>query len=414
MFEKLFKEKVVVNRHEHAPYREERERYLAYCMAQGYTRSTLGLIARELLWVAQKLSIDREHGVTLKKVRAVARGWEERERRCGHLLNTRWTCVRFIQVARSWLRFLGHWSEPRRMSPFEHLVEDYRLWMKDERGFTPATVERKCGHIRQFLLWYGDRSPSFSKITLEDIDAFLSHYGSQGVCRTSVKNMAIAIKAFLTYAGSKDWCSASIAGMMQSPRIWAQEQLPRGPSWEDVKRLIASMETDHPCDIRDRALVLLFVIYGFRATEVATLKLESIDWEQSLISVSGVKRGGRRTYPLIPTVGNAIIRYLREARPQSSLRELFLTLIRPVRPLTRFALHHVTCKRMRTLGIHTPHVGPHALRHACATHLVTEGLSLKEIGDHLGHRSSSATRIYAKVDLPRLREVAAFDLGGLS
>lgn len=70
--------------------------------------------------------------------------------------------------------------------------------------------------------------------------------------------------------------------------------------------------------------------------------------------------------------------------------------------------------RMSLLGISAPHTGPHSLRHACATHLVTEGLSLKEIGDHLGHRSSLSTRIYAKVDLPGLREVAAFDLGGLS
>jgi site-specific recombinase XerD len=68
---------------------------------------------------------------------------------------------------------------------------------------------------------------------------------------------------------------------------------------------------------------------------------------------------------------------------------------------------------MQKIGIHTAHHGPHSLRHACATHLISEGFSLKEIGDHLGHRSTSATRIYAKVDLPRLREVAAFDLGGL-
>ncbi|MDD2897999.1 MAG: tyrosine-type recombinase/integrase [Desulfuromonadaceae bacterium] len=55
---------------------------------------------------------------------------------------------------------------------------------------------------------------------------------------------------------------------------------------------------------------------------------------------------------------------------------------------------------------------PHALRHACATHLLSEGFSLKEIGDHLGHQSSSATRIYAKVDLAGLCEVAAFDMRG--
>jgi site-specific recombinase XerD len=68
---------------------------------------------------------------------------------------------------------------------------------------------------------------------------------------------------------------------------------------------------------------------------------------------------------------------------------------------------------MIDLGIHAPHIGPHSLRHACAAHLVVEGFSIKEIGDHLGHRCSAATRIYAKVDLPSLREVAIFDLGGL-
>ena len=53
------------------------------------------------------------------------------------------------------------------------------------------------------------------------------------------------------------------------------------------------------------------------------------------------------------------------------------------------------------------------LRHACATHLLEQGLSLKEIGDHLGHRHPDTTRIYAKVDLARLRQVADFDLGGV-
>jgi site-specific recombinase XerD len=69
---------------------------------------------------------------------------------------------------------------------------------------------------------------------------------------------------------------------------------------------------------------------------------------------------------------------------------------------------------MANVELHTLHHGPHALRHACAMHLVAKGLSLKEIGDHLGHCSSSATRIYAKVNLPELRLVADIDLGGLS
>jgi len=68
---------------------------------------------------------------------------------------------------------------------------------------------------------------------------------------------------------------------------------------------------------------------------------------------------------------------------------------------------------LKRVGARTTRFGPHSLRHACAGRLVSEGLSLKEIGDHLGHRGVSTTRVYAKVNLAALREVAAFDLGGL-
>ena len=85
----------------------------------------------------------------------------------------------------------------------------------------------------------------------------------------------------------------------------------------------------------------------------------------------------------------------------------------PIKPLSASGLYNVVSRCMENVEIHTMHRGPHALRHACAIHLVSEGLSLKEIGDHLGHLSTSATRIYAKVNLPELRLVADFDLGGI-
>ena len=99
--------------------------------------------------------------------------------------------------------------------------------------------------------------------------------------------------------------------------------------------------------------------------------------------------------------------------PRCAQREIFLTFKAPFRRLSQGAIYHLVSTRLGTLGIHAPRSGPHSLRHACAGHLVAERFSLKEIGDHLGHRSASATRIYAKVDLAGLREVANFDLGGL-
>ena len=113
------------------------------------------------------------------------------------------------------------------------------------------------------------------------------------------------------------------------------------------------------------------------------------------------------------SVGNAIIHYLRAVRRCALYRELFLTLVAPYRPLSASGLYDMVSSKLKSLNVQCAHRGPHSLRHACAARLVAEELSLKEIGDHLGHRSSSATRVYAKVDLASLREVAAFDLGEL-
>jgi integrase/recombinase XerD len=95
------------------------------------------------------------------------------------------------------------------------------------------------------------------------------------------------------------------------------------------------------------------------------------------------------------------------------LREVFLSCRAPIRPLSRSAVWPIVAERLRRLGVTSPHHGPHAIRHACATHLLAQGLSLKEIGDHLGHQHPDTTRIYAKVELGGLRSVGDFDIGGL-
>jgi site-specific recombinase XerD len=109
-----------------------------------------------------------------------------------------------------------------------------------------------------------------------------------------------------------------------------------------------------------------------------------------------------------------VVRYLRKVRPASQEREVFLTCRAPYRPLHSGTLWPVVARRLRALGVELPHYGPHCLRHACATRLLHQGLSLKEIGDHLGHTNPETTRIYAKVDLAKLREVGQINLRGLA
>ncbi len=215
------------------------------------------------------------------------------------------------------------------------------------------------------------------------------------------------------YAEHARHCHPGIAAAITGPRLYALETLPSGPAWADVDAIIKGLATDRAVDIRRVAALLLFATYGFRVGEVAGLTLDDLDWEHELIRIRRVKRHDVQTYPLSQEAGVALLRYITEVRPRGRWREVFLTLKAPHRPISGGGLYHLASRVLCARGVQLRHHGPHALRHACATRLLSEGLSFKDIGDHLGHRSADATAVYAKVDVPSLREVARFDLGGV-
>jgi integrase/recombinase XerD len=267
--------------------------------------------------------------------------------------------------------------------------------------------------VQKFLGQVGAPVNSRHQITITQVDQALSEVISQGrYSRRTIQNLVSDVRVFLRYAERHGWCQKGLAEAIHGPRTFIQLSLPVGPSWDDVRRLLAMTEGDRPVDIRDRAILMLLAIYGLRRGEVGRLRLSDFDWERKLLSVVCSKPRRTRLYPLIDSVGKAVLRYLTDVRPRSPHREVFLTILHPIRPL-RTSLWNIVGHRLRKLGVPISHHGPHALRHACGAHLLSKGMTLKEIGDHLGHRKPDSTRIYAKVDLVGLRQVADFDLGGL-
>jgi integrase/recombinase XerD len=284
--------------------------------------------------------------------------------------------------------------------------------MLNERGFSVATRRGRRWVVNRFLNETVAPCDSLTGLTIADIDAFLQTLGEQGgYSRVSLRVVAGCLRAFLRYGAVRGWCREGLAEAIKSPRVYSLASLPSGPSWEDVKRLLALTEGNERTDIRDRAIIMLLAIYGLRAGEVKRLRLEDFDWKNELLSVTCSKTRKERVFPLSRPVGDAVLRYIREVRPRTGQREVFLSLRAPVGPLLE--IWSIVAHRLRRLDVAIPHHGPHALRHACATHLLAEGLSLKQIGDHLGHCNPDATRIYAKVDITGLRQVGNFDLGEL-
>jgi integrase len=180
-----------------------------------------------------------------------------------------------------------------------------------------------------------------------------------------------------------------------------------------VGRVIADADGETPLQRRNGAMLRLAAIYGLRSGEIRRLRVQDIDWATHRISIVRSKSGRRDILPLEASVEQAIDRYVRDARPPSDQAVLFLTVHAPFRPLSAGALYDVVASRMPTADRPRTGRGPHGLRHACARHLIEAGLSFKDVGDHLGHRSPDSTRIYAKVDLAALRLVALEDFGGL-
>jgi integrase/recombinase XerD len=418
MFEVLFIYPKVLARHQAGPAAADRERYLTHCAGQGAAHRTLLCIARELLVIAKRLDVTVGKSITRSEIDAAARAWARQQKRRCRAGSERWSRQRFAQTAAAWLRFLGileDTSHSERNAFFSKEVDEFIAHLRDERGLSPNTVGSRRWHIDGFLEHVSSSKASLSSIIVADIDTFLELRGREDWCRVSVATCATALRSFFRYAEKRRWCSPGIAAAIDAPRLFKQEGLPKGPRWTDVQRLIDSASGREPRDVRDHAILMLLAIYGLRSGEVGGLHLEDLDWDREVITIKRPKQRKTQYYPIVESVGTAILNYLQWVRPRRcASRELFVTIKAPFRRLSSGGLRHVVSSRLRVLGIETTHYGPHGLRHACAAHLLAEGLSLKEIGDHLGHRSAYATRTYARVDLAGLREVADFDLGGLS
>jgi integrase/recombinase XerD len=387
-----------------APFADERDRYLRHCAEHGATPGSLRIKRNELVWIATRLDPDAHKGIGIEVLQRIA---NERQKLHGAATAAR----RVVDTGRPWLRFLGWWREPAVVSQYQSQLDRYVTWMRDERGFTLSTVEQWSRTIGRFLRWCEQTNRQLGELRAEDVDDYFVTRGKGRWSRVSVANTASALRGFLRYAATKGMCAGRLAASICRPRLYRQESLPYAPHWSDVQRMLADVDTDKPRDIRDRAILLLLAVYGMRSGEVVALRLDQIDWAGRTLRLFRLKRRQPQIYPLVPSVAEGLARYIDTVRPPSPCREVFLSMHAPRRPLKAGSIYDVANRRFVALGIEAAHRGGHALRHACATRLLKEGLALKEIGDHLGHRSTSTTSIYSKVNMGALREVGAFDLG---
>jgi integrase/recombinase XerD len=413
MFETLYSCTRTVARHANGPAAVSRLSYLEHLVAGGATVHSLRQNAGVMYRAAVFMGLDDSSPVERTAIEKAAKDWANRQYPNAMSIGPENSEKEFRSVTCCWLRFVGRLRDSN-LPPVPHQAEldHYCRYLLEERGLSNATVVSTRDQLIKFFRGLGGRS--LKKFQIQHVDEYLAKLGKKGWTRAGLSTFANRIRGFFRYGEQHKWTKPGISAAIRGPRVYRNEHLPLGPTWPDVQRLLASTETDRKYDIRDRAILLLLAVYGMRVGEVRRIRLSDLNWESNTLTIPRTKQRRERICPIIPSLAAAITRYIREVRPrQSAYQELFLRLAAPHQPFGHGGVYGIVRDRMRRLQIKAPRLGPHGLRHACATHLLAQGLTLTEIGGLLGHSSMDSTRVYAKVDMPALRDVAELDLGGL-
>jgi site-specific recombinase XerD len=290
--------------------------------------------------------------------------------------------------------------------PLAHWAPHFFAHLHEERGLSPTTVEGYAAQLRSFERYVAARCLEGPQaITPTVLDTFLAEKRTH-VCARSLTMTCAAMRLFLRYLYREGLVARDLSAVIEGPRTYRLSDVARSISADEVGRTLSRIDRRSKVGKRDYAMLLLLVVYGLRAREVAALTLDDIDWHTSVLHVRTRKAGHAATYPLAVEVGEGLVDYVQHGRAQSADRHVFLRLVAPQGPVTHGIVADRATHALRQASVEVARPGSHTLRHSCAQRLVDAEFSLKVIGDYLGHRRASSTRIYSKVALEALRDVA--------
>ncbi len=293
------------------------------------------------------------------------------------------------------------------LTSHDRIFSEFDAYLRTERGLAPKSIVRHLPIIRRFLHEVcpaGD--DDLGKISQQEVIRYIERHAQDWSPGTG-KAMCWSLRAFLRYLHHQGLNSRALADCVPSIRRWKLASLPTFLPAAQVQKALDGCDRATPMGRRDYAILMMLAKLGLRADEVATLTLDDIDWRASEMLVRAKGRQ-RARMPIPPDVGAAIVAYLRNGRPKSSCRRLFIRALAPhVGFASGCAITMIAKTALDRVGIKgCAHRGAHIFRHSLATELLRSGATLTEIGQLLRHESHDTTRIYAKVDIEALRTLS--------
>lgn len=289
----------------------------------------------------------------------------------------------------------------------EFYLELFEEYVQIDRGLSGATVTAYTSDLVQFIQFLQARdfdSPRGVEVT--DLREFVYELKSRGLAARTIGRKISALRSYFGFLQTLDVIDSDPCELLDGPKVG--RALPSVLSQAEIDRLLEIPATDDPLHVRDWAILEFMYATGVRISELVTLRLRDVDFEERLVKVRG-KGSKERIIPFGGAALEALIVYLRESRPalgqaagRAKVGTLFIS--RRGRPLTRKGAWDIVKRHVLAAGIRS-RVTPHTLRHTFATHLLQGGADIAAVQEMLGHADISTTQIYTHLDRSYLSEV---------
>jgi integrase/recombinase XerD len=274
-----------------------------------------------------------------------------------------------------------------------------------EKGLSKNTLLAYGRDLRKYAAYLESRKiRSLEKVTRREITEFLLHEKDDEMDPSSIARELVAIRMFHRFLTEEGKLAENVTDALESPKLW--KRLPNYLTMAEVERLLAAPNGRRAQGVRDRAVLELMYATGLRASEVTTLKLSSLDFQDEVVRILG-KGSKERIVPMGKKARESVRHYIAKARPEwvkeeSGSGALFVN--KQGRAVSRQTVWAILKKYAKASGLGKK-VYPHILRHSFATHLLENGADLRVVQELLGHSDIVTTQIYTHVDKSRLKGI---------
>lgn len=288
---------------------------------------------------------------------------------------------------------------------WKNSITDYKNYLRIERGLSDNTISNYSRDLTKLTKFLDEHTITKSPLTIskEDIQQFVYQIAKEVQPRSQARIIS-GLKGFFNYLIFEDYRTDNPTDLIESPKIG--RKLPDTLSEEEIDALIAAIDLSHPQGERNRAMLECLYACGLRVSELITLQLSDLYFDEGFISVTG-KGDKQRFVPISTHTQKYINVYRKEVRVHENPKPEYtntLFLNRRGRQLTRAMVFTIIKDLAVKAGIKKV-ISPHTFRHSFATHLLQNGADLRSIQQMLGHESITTTEIYMHVDRSQLSDV---------